>query len=235
METIDIRRLRLAQLISERYESQADFVAKTGYNQGEVSALLKTKSFGEKKARRIEVDCGLPVGWLDTLDKPATASPTHPADAIPGASRVVLIDENSPNHYQIPMVTLRLQAGVTGFQTEPERQEGGTLSLSKNWVDQRGYRPDQLMAIKVRGESMEPTLYEDDTVVINLADKKPVDNAVYAINYEGESVVKRLSRDAGQWWLMSDNTDQRKYYRRTCNGKECIIIGRIVRKESEQL
>jgi phage repressor protein C with HTH and peptisase S24 domain len=80
---------------------------------------------------------------------------------------------------------------------------------------------------------MEPTFYEDDIVVINLADKKPVDNGVFAVNYEGEAVVKRLSRDAGQWWLMSDNPDQRKYYRRICKGTECIIVGRIVRREGD--
>lgn len=61
----DIRRARLAQLIAERYKSQADFVSSTGENQGEVSGLLKTKSFGEKKARKIESKAGLPAGWLD--------------------------------------------------------------------------------------------------------------------------------------------------------------------------
>jgi hypothetical protein len=52
METQDIRRARLAQLIRERYDgSQARFVDETGENQGEVSGLLRTKSFGERKAR----------------------------------------------------------------------------------------------------------------------------------------------------------------------------------------
>lgn len=66
MNIQEIRRLRLAQLIAERYRgSQAAFIAETGENQGEVSALLKTKSFGERKARKIEVKCDLPAGWLD--------------------------------------------------------------------------------------------------------------------------------------------------------------------------
>ena len=234
MEIVDIRRARLAQLIRERYESQADFVSKTGANQGEVSALLKNKSFGEKKARKIEADCGLPHGWLDTMDEQQENSPSSEEPLIPGAMRVVLVDEHSPGQCRIPMVTLKLRAGVTGFQTEPDRRDGGTLGLAMNWISRKGFDPEQLMAIKVRGESMEPTFYEDDTVVINLADRKPVDNGVFAVNYEGEAVVKRLSRDAGQWWLMSDNPDQRKYYRRMCSGNECIIIGRIVRREGDQ-
>jgi len=230
MEIQDIRRARLAQLIREQFESQADFVSKTGANQGEVSALLRNKSFGEKKARKIETDCGLPVGWLDTPAEPPTPTSMGISNAIP----IVLTDEHSPDQVRIPMVTLRLQAGVMGIQTEPDRRDGGTLGLSMSWVRRKGYDPQQLLAIPVKGESMEPTFYEGDVVVINLADKQPVDNGVYAINYEGEAVVKRMARDAGQWWLMSDNPDQRRHFRRACHGKECIIIGRVVRREGDQ-
>ncbi|WP_223165154.1 hypothetical protein, partial [Massilia frigida] len=73
----DTRRERLRQLITERYKSQADFVAATGENQGEVSALLKDKSFGEKKARKLEVKCGLPEGWLDEGENASQASPAE--------------------------------------------------------------------------------------------------------------------------------------------------------------
>lgn len=152
-------------------------------------------------------------------------------DLYPGAQRVVAADLSTS--YQIPKVTLRLQAGITGFQTEPDRRDGGVQVIPRGWADRKGYDPAHLLAIQVKGESMEPTLYEGDTVVINLADKTPQDNAVFAVNYGGEAVVKRMSRDAGSWWLMSDNADQRKFYRRLCKGDECIIIGRVVRREGD--
>ena len=152
---------------------------------------------------------------------------------VPGAIPITLLDDDADALHRIKLVQLRLQAGVTGFQTEPDESEGGSLGISKAWVLRKGYDPQQLIGIKVRGESMEPTFYEDDVVVINLADKKLIDNGVFAVNYGGEAVVKRLSRDAGQWWLLSDNSDQRKFYRRNCQGNECIIIGRIVRREGD--
>ncbi len=156
-------------------------------------------------------------------------------DLLPGAMRVVISDDSEPseNTYQIPMVQLRLQAGVTGFQTEPDRRDGGTMAISKSWADRKEYNPSRLIAIRVKGESMEPTLHEDDIVVINLDAKSPVDNGIFAVNYDGEAVVKRMSRDLGQWWLMSDNFDQRKFYRRACKENECIIIGRVVRREGD--
>lgn len=72
-------------------------------------------------------------------------------------------------------------------------------------------------------------------MVVNTADTAKMDGAVYAFNYEGEAVIKRLTRDAGQWWLTSDNPDQRKYHRKLCKGADCIIVGRVVRRESDRL
>jgi len=154
---------------------------------------------------------------------------------IAGAMAVRIAEKDDPDFVQIPMVKLRLQAGVTGFQTEPERRDSGTVGMRRNWIDRSGFNPSSLIGILVKGESMEPSLYEDDIVVINTADKSPVDGAVFAVNYEGEAVVKRLSRDAGEWWLTSDNSDQRKHHRKICRGDACIIIGKVVRKESDRI
>ncbi|PUA17297.1 S24 family peptidase [Glaciimonas sp. PCH181] len=74
MDIQEIRRVRLAQLIDAEYGgSQAAFVEATGENQGEVSGLLKTKSFGEKKARKLELKCELPIGWLDSFESIETS------------------------------------------------------------------------------------------------------------------------------------------------------------------
>lgn len=156
-------------------------------------------------------------------------------DDLPGSMRVRVAEDGDGEFVQIPMVTLRLQAGMTGFQTEPDRRDGGTVGMRTSWIQRSGYHPGSLIAIRVKGASMEPSLYEDDIVVINTSDKKPVDGVVFAVNYEGEAVVKRMVRDAGMWWLASDNPDQKKYGRKSCRGDECLIIGRVVLKESTNI
>jgi hypothetical protein len=84
MDIQSIRRARLAQLIADKYHgSQAAFVDATNANQGEVSALLKSKSFGEKKARKIEGECGVPAGWLDTPLDGETEKPLVHLVAVP--------------------------------------------------------------------------------------------------------------------------------------------------------
>jgi hypothetical protein len=51
---------------------------KTQINQGEVSGLLKEKSFGEKRARSLEAQAHMPPGYLDCdMDPDPKAAPTR--------------------------------------------------------------------------------------------------------------------------------------------------------------
>jgi len=62
------RRYRLRELIDQKFGGQQSrFVEATGINQGELSGLLKTKHFGEKKARSIELQTGMPYLYLDQI------------------------------------------------------------------------------------------------------------------------------------------------------------------------
>ena len=80
---------------------------------------------------------------------------------------------------------------------------------------------------------METSLYEDDLVVIIVDESKPIDGDVFAVNYEGQVVIKRLIRQAGNWYLFSDNQDKRKYADKICH-KNCIMIGKVIYKQSEK-
>jgi phage repressor protein C with HTH and peptisase S24 domain len=220
------------QLEGER--GQTGLVKASGASKSVVNQWLtgKIKSMDIRYALSIERELGFSHIWLMTGEGDRHHAPLHGVkDAMP----VRAAANDDADFVQIQMVKLRLSAGITGFQTEPERRDGGTLGLRRSWIERHQLRPEHLIAIVVKGESMEPSLYEDDIVIVNTLDTKPVDGAVYAFNYEGEAVVKRLTRDAGQWWLTSDNPDQRKYYRKQCKGSECLLIGRVVRKESDRI
>jgi len=233
------RRDRLLALIESDYGGQrVRFADKTGLSESRLAQLLSTTyrdgtAFTEKTARKLEELAGLPVLYFDQ----GAVLNIDPEVGLPEGTfkRVRAVGDDDPSLVHIPKVRLRLSAGISGFSVEPERYDGSTTTVPADWIKRHGYNRDNLISIRVSGESMEPTLYEDDLVVINTADKKMVDGHVYAFNYEGEPVVKRLERDGGQWWLKSDNQDQRKFGRKMCRGEACIIIGRVVRKESERL
>lgn len=161
----------------------------------------------------------------------------HPGAApVPaGMMRVHEAMDGDPSMTQVLKVNIKVQAGITGFRVEFHDHDGETIGIPTSWVRKERFVVAELLAIVVKGESMEPSLYDGDVIVVNTADKQLVDGAVYAVNYEGEVVVKRLVRDAGMWWLSSDNADQRKYHRKLCKGAECIVIGKVVRKESTHI
>jgi len=222
----------LPDLEGER--GQTGLVKASGASKSVVNQWLagKIKSIDIRYALNIEHALGISHIWLMTGDGDPMESPTRLAKNM---TPVHASASNDPDFVHIPLVKLKLSAGITGFATEPERRDGGTIGMRSAWVERHRYNPKYLYAITVSGDSMETTLHDGDIVVINVADKKLVDGSVYAFNYEGEAVVKRLSRDAGQWWLTSDNADQRKYHRKLCNNGDCLVIGKVVRKESDQI
>lgn len=92
-----------------------------------------------------------------------------------------------------------------------------------------------VVALVMFEDSMAPGPYGGDTLIINLADKKPSDGEVFALNYEGTVLIRRLIRDARHWWLSSDNADQRRFRRKKYAGAGCEIIGRVVYRLSETI
>lgn len=78
--TVATRRRKLREWIdthcNEKQTEFLDLCARNDYNlsQSELSGLLKTKSFGEKKARAIELGSGMPTYHLDR----ASSAPEPP-------------------------------------------------------------------------------------------------------------------------------------------------------------
>lgn len=141
---------------------------------------------------------------------------------------------NNADYPSIRRVRFKLSAGAHGFAVDYVDDDAAPIVFQRKWFEGHGYSPDKLLAASVANGSMEPGLYDGDTVVVNTADTDVKDGLVYAMNYEGELVIKRLVRDAGQWWLSSDNPDQRRYPRKVCTA-DVFCIGRIVHKQSERI
>lgn len=78
------RRKRLRQWIDTHFGgSMKLFIASTNdgnrqLNQGELSALLRNKSFGERRARSLEAMAHMPPRYLDTPIDGSATTPQHP-------------------------------------------------------------------------------------------------------------------------------------------------------------
>ncbi|MYM89695.1 helix-turn-helix domain-containing protein [Rugamonas sp. FT82W] len=216
------------------FTTQSALARASGVPQPTINRILKgvgKKGPETQTLAQLAATCNVTFEWLHEGREPRART----GGAEREYRRVVVADAGDPDFYEIRKVQLQLSAGMTGFQTVPEIYDGSKLSVSKNWADRHGYIPERLIAIAVKGESMEPNLYAGDLVIINTADTAMEDGVVFAVNYEGQAVVKRLTRDRGDWWLTSDNQDQQRHRRKSCREGECIIIGRVVRRETDRI
>ena len=123
----ELRRRNLREWINRLHQGrQIDFVSATGINQGELSALLKNKPFGERKARKIEHSAGMPALWLDTdHSSPASApQPTH-RNTRPMSTPISTI----------PEILADLKAGKMVIITDAEdRENEGDLLMAAQFV-----------------------------------------------------------------------------------------------------
>ena len=142
--------------------------------------------------------------------------------------------DNNPEYPAIRRVNIKAQAGVSGYAVEHMGDDGPPIVFRADWYKGKGYKPDKMLALRVTGESMIPSLYEGDLIVINTEQTQPKQGLPFLVSYEGEVVVKRMVRDDGLWWLTSDNPDQRRYPRTKCNG-ETQIIGEVVYRQTERI
>ena len=219
---------RLKRAMEEAGVSQAELARACGVSPPSVHGWLsgKSKYLRGENLLAAAKSLGVAQQWL--------ANGVGPMKRSSGAGEEIDL-ESHPDLSPIRKVKLRLEAGVSGFAIEAEEGDGVPIFFRNDWLRDRGYKSSNLVAVKVRGASMETNLYEGDTVVLNTADTEPKDGDVFAVNYEGEAVIKRMARDGGSWWLTSDNSDQRRYPRKECRDQACIVIGRVIHKQSERI
>lgn len=230
-----VRIERLTELLRSRFASNKAAMGRAlGYRDGAfVRQMIEgERPVSEKTARAIEVELRLPEGWMDQV--PTTTVVAGAASRVSQHAAPIDI-ENNPDYPAIRRVKFKLSAGASGFAVEYiDSEEDAPIVFRRQWFESRGYEPRKLLAVRVANGSMEPGLYHNDTVVLNTADTEPKDGAVFAVNYEGELCIKRLVRNTGQWWLHSDNPDQRRYPPKLCD-ERVFLLGRIVHKQSEQV
>ena len=128
----------------------------------------------------------------------------------------------------IPRIMVDASAG--GGAIVSEEQEGESYYFRKSWIkDHLNAGPNDMRMLTVRGDSMEPTLYHNDLVLVDTARKTPSPPGIFVL-FDGFGLVaKRLEYSAQQKRLririISDNPQYSTYERSI---EEASIIGRVV-------
>lgn len=133
---------------------------------------------------------------------------------------------DGPPTIPIRAVKLRLQAGVSGFVAEPDLEiDHGYFQVPTEVIEQLRLNPEDLIITTVKGRSMEPMMFEDDKVLVDTSKRRPRNNECFAVNWNGEAIVKCLIKKSEGWNLYSFNRD---FPTIDVRSGQCSIIGMVV-------
>ena len=101
------------------------------------------------------------------------------------------------------------------------------VKFRRPWMRRRGMQAHLCRIVTVIGESMEPTLPDGASILVDMGQQEPRDGKIFVVRVEDEIVVKRLMRhpDAG-WLLKSDNPNKQAWPTRPWPD-EAKIVGEV--------
>lgn len=181
-----IRRDNLKKWFSDKVVPEKD--------RSYISQLIsgKTPSFGEKAARRLEMENNMPAFYLDT---PQSKTTENISSNIKELGSFDLWDRNTPlnsDEVAVPFYQdVRLSAG-NGFADDIADYNNFKLRFSKATLRKQGVQFENAVCVIADGNSMEPVIPDGTTVGIDLGNKTIRDGKIYAINHGGLLRIKLL-------------------------------------------
>lgn len=100
----------------------------------------------------------------------------------------------------------RVQVSAGNGTLAPEFEEPCRyLAFRRRWLKWRGFSEKDLVVAWCNGDSMEPVIYNNDTLVVHTGMIKPVDGGIYVLRNDDQLWVKRIQSLPNAWMLLSDN------------------------------
>ncbi|MGV7222871.1 MAG: LexA family transcriptional regulator [Nitrospinales bacterium] len=128
---------------------------------------------------------------------------------------------------EFSLVEKKKGAISAGVGLSPSEEVDFRLAFRNEWLEKFG-GAEQLFVMRVEGDSMEPTLNENDIVLINKnASTVGPGGGIFAVNWDGLILVKRLqlNLETKELILKSDNS---KYSSSVMSPDKIKIEGRVI-------
>jgi phage repressor protein C with HTH and peptisase S24 domain len=123
---------------------------------------------------------------------------------------------------EVPLYDVEASAGNGSFFDQ--EQISSYLKFRNDWMTREGLHQKDLVAIRVAGDSMDGTLADGDTVLIDRSKNKP--DGVFAIRIGDSLRIKRLQKMAdGSLRVSSDNAMYQAEVIRPENMNQVEVIG----------
>ena len=164
---------------------------------------------------------GVGVEWLrfgDDIRTPPTGSGVGIADG----------NEVSESYFRIPRYDISLSAGGGNAVWVEREDDDNPLLFRYGWLKVKGLRQQDLRAMYVRGDSMDPVLRHWDTAVVDVSDTGVDDGEIYALFFKDKLYIKQLRNTENGVDLISFNPDYGVMHVTEDCGDRFQVLGRMV-------
>lgn len=212
--------------------------AKKNLTQDDISSQLgipfSTYQKYEMDNRRPGVDAleafakaGININWLVTGEgSMQLESMETPAQAVNEHSAKYMHNGAGNEFALIPFYDVEASAGH-GALVDQELQIS-QMAFRKDWLKFKGLQPSKCALIKAKGDSMEPTIYDGDLLLIDTSINAIKDDSIYIVQTDNHLIVKRIQQDwDGSLIVISDNPRYEKRIIGPEQAKEVKIAGRV--------
>ena len=212
---------RLQQAMKTAGLSQGDLAKAVGISQPTINALLSGKSQGTKHLVAIARALDVTPDWLQT----GRDTNVLPAKHRPAAASIIEIEGET--YARLPMYDIRAQAGRGSLAYDGDPIGWRVFDL--NWIKTVSRASiEQLKVVEVSGDSMEPTLFKGDHVLIDLGNRAIAQHGLFVLRLDDSLMVKRVQKlfATATVRIISDNP---KYAAEEISEEGRLeVIGRVV-------
>ncbi len=210
--------MRIKMLV-ETVGSAEELARRVGVSGRMIGKYIAGSEPGRDIVEKLVEASGVRMEWLVSGEEPMYSTEVA-REAVGGYSTRVHRDL-----VFIPMMQGRISAG--GGLVPDERPEIA-LAFRRDWISRKG-DPRNMSVIRVKGDSMSPTLQEGDVILVNHNIKSVTpDGGIFAITDGGQISVKRIAVNVagGMLYIISDNKELYSPY--PADPAQVIINGKVI-------
>ncbi|MBQ4838763.1 MULTISPECIES: XRE family transcriptional regulator [Pseudoalteromonas] len=195
------------------------FASKIDVSEGTLRRILKGEDPKLSIIERISSEAQVSLLWLITgEDSCAPDSTLHP---------IVKLDEFNDAFVLVPGYHVSVSTGHGAFNDQ--MQVSRHLAFRKKWLEYKNLEKSKLAVVFAKGDSMEPTIHNNNTILVDLSDKKLSEGLIYVVRLGEELYAKRLQQYLdGSVRLISDNKEYVEQVVKPDEMEQLEIIGKVV-------
>ena len=193
---------RIFQVIGS--DSDSSLARALGIQPPSVAGARKRKMIPGQWIEKIALDYNICADWLLFGRGPMRSGDVRKEEALTELRRKTdkILGKTDDEIIMIPMVEAVLSAGGGSFETSAIT--GRDYAFRRDFIERKG-NPNDMILMRVSGDSMEPEVLNGDVVLIDQGKTRIVPGQMFAVGFEEAIYLKRIDITPGKAILKSAN------------------------------